>query len=107
MKPTRYNFFAIFLCTVGCISILLGVIVLFAWIGGGTLGYVQYILMLSATLVNGLILTGLAALLDHQANIEQFHYAQTEILKDQTKILKEILENTKPDENTLNNTSEN
>ena len=107
MKPTRYNFFAIFLCTVGCIGILLGVIVLFAWIGGGTLGYVQYILMLSATLVNGLILSGLAALLDHQANIEQFHYAQTEILKDQTKILKEILENTKPDENTLNNTSAN
>ena len=61
MKPTRYNFFAIFLCTVGCIGILLGVIVLFAWIGGGTLGYVQYILMLSATLVNGLILSGLAA----------------------------------------------
>ena len=91
MKPTRYNFFAIFLCTVGCIGILLGVIVLFAWIGGGTLGYVQYILMLSATLVNGLILSGLVLhCLTTKLILNNFIMLKRKYLKTKQKYLKKF-----------------
>lgn len=99
MKPTRHNIIITFLYAVGCISILVSVIALTVWLNGGILGYVRYIEIISASLINGLLLLGFAVLLNHQSDIEHFQY-------EQSKILKEILENTKSAENTSNETSE-
>lgn len=95
MKPTRHNIIITLLYVAGCISLLVSVIALTVWFNGG----IPKIEIISASIINGLLLLGFAVLLDHQSDIEYFQY-------EQLKMLKEILGNTKSAETTSDKTSE-
>ena len=98
--------FEIVACTLMFVLLLIGKI-------GADENVSGYFIIIFAGILSGILFLGFAALLDHQANIEQGQQdqkkilnEQSKILNEQSKILKAILESTKSTNNTPDNAAE-